>query len=98
MLIDQAQYDAWFGPLVPPADRQKNVGRKVGELALVYLTPYLLRLHCNDLAAGRDHAASTLAQAFSQWYTVSQLESMNLWQNIEAKIASLGGCGNVPYF
>jgi len=32
LLIDQAQFDAWFGPDVPEAERKANIGRRAKEL------------------------------------------------------------------
>jgi hypothetical protein len=96
LLIDAAQFNAWFGSGVPAAERQNNIGRRVYELALQYLPNYLLHLHCQDLAAGRAHNASSVYDAFKKWYTVADLEAMNLWSRMDDRIAERGGCGNIP--
>jgi hypothetical protein len=95
LLIDQARFDAWFGPAVPDAEKSRNVGRRPRELAIQYLPNYLLRNHCEDLAAGRSHAESHVVETLSN-YTVAELEAAQLWQRMDAKIAGMGGCANVP--
>jgi len=95
LLVDQATYDAWFDVSVGPA-MDLNVGRQVKELALIYLPLKLLRDYCVDQAQGRSHETGTVAQYFSDWYSVADLESIDLWGRLDAKIASLGGCGALP--
>ncbi len=91
--INQATFDSWFGPGVSHLD---HIGRQTRELALEFLPNYVLRRHCEDLAAGRGHAESRVFEIFERNYTVAQLEGMNLWERIEDKIDSLGGCGMIP--
>ena len=93
LLITQATFNQWF---VGNPNAEDNVGRQTRELALQYLSNYLLKMHCNDLAAGRNHANSTVAEVFERNYTVAQLEAMNLWTRMDTKIAALGGCGAIP--
>jgi hypothetical protein len=94
LMISSTTYNLWFGP---GAGKNKcdNIGRQVRELALVHLPPYLLEKHCNDLAKGISHADSTVAEAFKREYSVAELESMDLWGRIEAKIDDLGGCDHI---
>lgn len=96
LLIDQAKFDAWFGPGVSSTGKQNNVGRRTRELAIVHLPDYLLHAHCGDLAAGLGHAAGQVFEIFSRNYTVAQLEAEHLWERMDAKIASFGGCDHVP--
>jgi hypothetical protein len=93
-LIDRPTYDAWFP--VGGANPDENIGRRVYELALIYLPNALLQAHCADLAAGRGHAASDVFAMFSRWYSVTQLEGMGLWNRLDAKVASFGGCASIP--
>ena len=94
LLIDQAQYDTWF-PLAS-SDPNKNIGRQVKELALIHLPDYLLHLHCADIAAARPHDQSDVYKTFDRWYTVAELEAMNLWNRLDQKVASFGGCEDIP--
>ncbi len=73
------------------------VGRGVLE-AIARYPPYeLLRRHCDDLANGRVHAASTVYAVFSEREVpLADLEAGGLWTRIEAAIAALGGCDRVP--
>ena len=94
LLIDQATYDSWFSTGMP--DPNLNIGRQVFELALVYLPDRLLHSHCDDIATGRTHAESNVYAAFSRWYSVAELEAINLWGRLDEKIATFGGCDYVP--
>jgi hypothetical protein len=96
LLIEQAQFDAWFGYGVPSAEVSNNVGRQVRELAIQYLPLYLLSMRCRDLAAGASEENSEIYDYFSRNYTVADLEAMHLWERMDEKIASLGGCQNIP--
>jgi hypothetical protein len=98
--IDDARFQSWFGPnaALPPGGT--NVGRQTVELAIRYLSNYLLRLHCGDLAAGRSPAQSQVFDpqigGLGRYYTVAELQAQMLWQRLDDKITTLGGCGNVP--
>jgi len=96
LFTSSADFTAWFGPGVPEAKVCENVGRRPVELGLVYLPNNLLRLHCDDLSAGRDHASSRVYMVFKYVYTVAELETANLWGRMDAKIASFGGCAGIP--
>jgi len=96
LLIDQAQFDAWFGAGVAPEARCTNVGRQVRELAIQHLSDLLLRAYCYDLENGLDHASSTVYRYFDDIYTVAELEAMTLWEGLEAKVNSFGGCDSIP--
>lgn len=96
LLIDQTQWDLWFGEEVPSQEKTKNVGRRVIELAIDYLPNYLLDLHCQDVEAGKSHAESQVYQIFSRLYTIEELQDMNLWTRIEEKIDAFGGCEHIP--
>lgn len=94
--IDQAQFDAWFGAGVDNVEKSDNIGRRPRELAIRYLSNYLLHKYCDDLAAGKTHANGQVFDIFSRDYTLAQLEAMNLWSRMDAKIAGFGGCAHVP--
>jgi hypothetical protein len=98
LFIDQNTFTAWFDPNLPLQTRQDNVARQVAELALKYLTNSLLRLRCQDMANGITiEADSAVYKSYlSKYYTVSQLQAQNLWPRLDAKIAAMGGCGNIP--
>jgi hypothetical protein len=96
LLINQAKFDTWFGPAVSEEDKEKNVGRLSFELTLKYLPKPLLGKYCLDKLNNRTHAQSDVFKVFEGRYTVFQLELMGLWNRMDAKIASLGGCGNIP--
>jgi hypothetical protein len=92
----KAMFDSWFGPGVPAAQVSSNIGRRAVDLGIQFLSNYLLRHYCTDMAAGTPHAGSKVAADLSGVYTVAQLEAQNLWTHLDAKLNSLGGCNNVP--
>jgi len=98
LLIDQEQFDAWFGDAVPPAERENNIGRRVGELAVQYLPDHLLWSHCQDHYDGteRAHDVSRVHDYLKKWYTVAELEATGLWSRIDQRIVQRGGCPNIP--
>ena len=98
LLIDQAAWDAWFGAGLTDAQRLNNVDRGVGEVLIQYLPNALLHMHCGDIASGtaRTVNSSVYAVNFYQWYTVADLEANGLWDRLDAKVASFGGCGHIP--
>ena len=73
-----------------------NIGRQVADLALTYLPDYLLHMYCNDIGAGKTHAQGSVYAFYSNWYTLTDLDNLNLWARMDSKIASYGGCGNIP--
>lgn len=96
LMISGVTYNEWFGAEVPSKKKEDNVGRNVRELTLVHLPPHLLELHCKDLADRKSHSNSSVAKVFECEYSVAQLEAMDLWNRIQAKIDSYGGCKNIP--
>ncbi len=95
ILVDQAQFDAWFGAAVPAAAQCNNVGRRTIDLSLTYLPGYLLKAYCRDMANGKSHSNGEVFDLFKNLYTIAQLEAMNLWGKMDNKIASLGGCSHL---
>jgi hypothetical protein len=74
-----------------------NVGRRVLDVGIKYLSNDLLRDYCADQAAGTPKASGQVAGDFAGVYTVAELEAQNLWSRMDTKLSSLGGCGHVPY-
>jgi hypothetical protein len=67
------------------------------ELALRNLSNSLLHYYSEDQTAGRGHIdGEVFKQFFVGIYSVAQLEAQNLWARMDAKLAALGGIGNVP--
>jgi hypothetical protein len=95
ILIDQAKFAGWFGAGVSDADRSDNVGRRPVELSLTYLPTYLLKAYCQDMAGAKSHSNGAVFDIYKRYYSVPQLEAMNLWGKMDNKIASLGGCAHL---
>lgn len=95
-LLGPQTFNAWFGPNVPSQEVHLNIGRRTLELAIEHLPHALLRRHCADLAAGLSHPGSSVYALLQSHYTLAELEAGALWQRLDAKLAGLGGCANVP--
>ncbi|MGC2626380.1 MAG: hypothetical protein WA269_06040 [Candidatus Udaeobacter sp.] len=96
ILISQTTYDSWFGAGVSESKRNKNVGRRTVELAIQYLPLVLLRLYCDDQAAGRSHANGNVAASLHP-FTIAELDAFDLWSRMDTQIAaSYGGCAQLP--
>ena len=93
LFIDQATYDAWFGPGVSLPPGKSNVGRRGSDLTIKYLPRILLAQRCRDIREGRSRSKSLVwIWAGFPNYSVEELEAMNLLDRIDAKIDGLGGC------
>jgi hypothetical protein len=90
--ISATQFNTWFGPGTSFDTQNHNISRRVGELTVQYLTDYTVRTHCQDVAAGLPHASSLVYASLSRWYTVADLEAVNLWGRLDAKAVELGYC------
>ena len=97
IFLDQTQFNAWFGGAVSNADQTKNIGRQPIELTLQYLPRFLLKVYCQDMQQGLSHANGTVWNYYFNggYYTLAELEAMNLWGRMDSKIAMLGGCNNL---
>jgi hypothetical protein len=93
--IDQATHTAWFDA-VSSDEARNNIGRRSTKLGLEYLSNWLLRRRCDDQASGASHADSKVYESLDRYWTVVELEAMDLWTRLDAKIVDLGGCGSIP--
>jgi len=99
LLVDAATFSTWF----PNPDKYYNVGRQVRVCAIQYLPLYLLKNssgggssgnYCYDIGQGLTHEDGTV-NAYLKYWTASELEAMDLWVRMDAKLSSLGGCGAI---
>lgn len=92
ILVTKTQFDAWFPPgLKVTADTPHNVARRIYELSIRHLPIYALNLHARDVAAKKPREAGEVYESFKRFYTVAELDSQQLWQRLDAKLAQLGG-------
>jgi hypothetical protein len=93
-LIDEATYSTWF---TGPADYVcSNIGLRDAELGLALLPDWLAQRYCEDIAQNKDHASSSVAQAFSLHYSIAQLETADLWTRLSQRATDLGlWCGGM---
>ena len=93
LLISEAKWADWF--LTDGLTAEANVGRRPLELSAKYLTNALLSYHCQDVIAGSPHAAGLVATKLAVAYSVPELEAMDLWTKLDAKIpgATVWPCG-----
>ncbi len=91
LLLDAATHDTWFTQAMPYDQSLANVGRRVNELVLKYLPLGLMVAAINDEWTKADHASGTVYDGLKLNYSLAQLEAMDLWGKIDAKIAAQGG-------
>jgi hypothetical protein len=96
LLISEATHEAWYGAGVSDATKLQHIGRRPQELAIELLIEQLLAYYCKDQAAGKSHAQGYLATEVLKGYTLAELDALDLWNKMDAAIAALGGCANIP--
>lgn len=94
LLIDPAHYEQLFGAKVSAKDAATHVGGRTRELALEHLPLQLLNHYLDDQNHGKNHADGEVAKEFRE-QSVPQLEALNLWSRMDARIAELGGAEKV---
>ena len=96
ILITQQTREAWFmDPTLPMTHHGLHAADDMGikDLATLFIQDY-----CADTKANLSHADGSLYQWFAPpdgappYYTVQQLEAMNLWTDLAAKAAQLNYC------
>lgn len=90
MLIDDATYDEWF--TFDRGNGWDNVGRRIRELAAIYLPASLQTDRCDDFAAGEDKASGSVFGYLSGAYSLAELDAMGFWVAIDTEIAASGEC------
>ena len=102
MLIPEDIYSDWFNASNSFDENLNNVGRRMAELGVKYLPQWLLRVRCRDIASGVSNADSQVYRPgtanIGKHWTVAELEAMNFWERMDAKIAQYGGCSKIPAY
>lgn len=91
-LITGEQWEQWFGANVDADTSKHNVGRRPAEIGVEYLSDWLLKAYCDDLASNATHADGKVAESLSYSYSLAELEAMQLWDKLAAKAAATGYC------
>jgi hypothetical protein len=97
LFIDETKFHDWFGG----ADGRlnitvcKNVGRRIRELMIERLPREILISHCQDRVQSKSPAESSVYQPFRFNYSVRDLQKLGLWDRLEEKVKSLGGCAQI---
>jgi hypothetical protein len=97
LFIDRTRFNQWFGG----ADGHlsitvcKNIGRRVRELTIERLPAEIVASHCRDRVQGKSPAESSVYQPFRFNYSVQDLQKLELWERLEEKVKSLGGCTHI---
>lgn len=85
LLITENVLNKWFGPFDNPTEDEKlkigrNIGKKAHELAVDYVSLYLLDLYCSDMAVGANPANGSVFNFLKQYYTLDELKTeKHLW-------------------
>jgi hypothetical protein len=89
--IDAAKWHSWFDlrrpfPTTLTTPAVCNIGRRPVELSITYIPPFVVGKYCQDVLNGKTHANGQVFEIYSKWYTVAQLEAVDLWSRIAAKV------------
>ena len=97
ILISTQTFAQWFllGPA--PTPDKNNVGRQVIEIANDILPNKLMQKYCDDLAAFKSHAQSSVSFLFHHVYTVQELEAAGLWTRLAFKEAVHDFCPDLLF-
>lgn len=96
LLITKAQWESWFGEQVSEEDRLRNISGRTAELAVEHLSDLLLGRRCADAKAGVPHEDGEVYKTLKWHYTLKDLDDLQLWSKLDAKIEAMGGCAAVP--
>jgi hypothetical protein len=92
ILIGKAKFDAWFPPgKKAVAGGQRNVGRRVNDLAIEHLPIYLLNKYAQDVMSRLAPENGKVFQDYKGAYTMAELETARLWPRLDARLGELGG-------
>ena len=91
LLIDDATHNAWWDSALSGDQILNNHSRRTTELAVAELPYGLLAAYNLDLLKNNSHANGYVAGNLSSRFTLADLDAMNLWQQMDAKIAAIGG-------
>ena len=99
--ISEETYQEWFNESNSSEENLRNVGRRVTELGVEYLPQSLLQARCSDLANGLSNEDSYVYSpqfaGIGNFWTVEELEEMDFWERMDAKIEEYGGCSIFGY-
>jgi hypothetical protein len=95
-LVTVAKYNQLFPAGQSGPACKKQIGVQVANVAIEYGSDYLLNDYCHDLAGNKTHANGQVYQDLSDYYTLSQLESMQLWQILQFKQLATNWCATHP--
>jgi hypothetical protein len=82
----------WFDPSLDTTTMYSNLGRRVVDLAIQYQSDVLLDCYCKDTAAHLDHASGQVYGMLNPFYTLAELEAMQLWDKLAAKAEAVNFC------
>jgi hypothetical protein len=91
-LITGTLWTQWFDASVDPVISNKYVGRRPAEIALKYLSDYILSAYCEDVASGASHQSGKVFEIMGNFYAYEDLEWLKFWDKLAAKAAATGFC------
>lgn len=89
LFITEEKFIAWFGPETTVQERGKNIGRRMAELSVQYLTFPIVKKWCKDIEEENSIAESYVYEGLKDYYTLQDLNQLQLWQKLTGKVESL---------
>lgn len=90
ILIDEATYNSWFR-----TTPSKSVASGIIAFGVKNLSNNLIYQRAQE-PVNTAHATSKVYNALKLYYTLQELENMQIWNRLDAKIDSLGGRTSIP--
>jgi len=90
MLIDIPTYNSWFTGTAP-----KSVASGIVAFAIRNLSNNLIYQRAQE-PVNTPHSTSKVYNLLKTFHTLQELETMQIWDRLDAKIDSLGGRSNIP--
>jgi hypothetical protein len=95
-LVSLTQYNQLFPPGQGISACQKNVGIQVVNVAIQYGADDLMNAYCQDQASHASEANGQVYALLEPFYSLQQLQGMQLWQILDFKQIATNWCATHP--
>lgn len=96
IFITEEVFLEWFGSQTTKEERGKNISRRSKELDVKYLTYAIVNRWCQDIKEGNSIPDGQVYAEIKDYYTLQELNEMQLWQKLAAKVETLKyGCNEL---
>ncbi len=101
LLINKKTYNEWYGNNISNEQKERNLPRRTLELAVEYTSNHMLYQYCDDKLYYKIESKydSQVYKNLSRIYSNQEIDDLKVWESIQEKIKSIGGCNNdLPFY